>query len=120
MAFNFAAPQQPAERQSQYWINVGYPVESGTNLDFVSLGLGIPLDSIKELPLKGNSPEFLQFTAARNELREKILAKAKELKPGEATIIGGGETGLQIQLRHVSGEKTAPKGSNPFSLNFEL
>jgi hypothetical protein len=107
---NASEDREPA----QFWINIGYetdvPEDDGSGNRFVSLGLGIPLDQIKELDTRSKNEMYSMFQAARNELRNELLEAAEALAPGEATIVT-----LQVQLRRV--EDAAPPahtGLNPF------
>lgn len=99
---------------AQFWINVGYetdvPEDDGSGNRFVSLGLGIPLDQIKELDTRSKNEMYSMFQTARNELRNELLEAAEALQPGEATIVT-----LQVQLRRVD-DTTQPvhSGVNPF------
>ena len=99
---------------AQFWINVGYetdvPEDDGSGNRFVSLGLGIPLDQIKELDTRSKNQMYSMFQAARNELRNELLEAAEALQPGEATIVT-----LQVQLRRVE-DATPPvhTDTNPF------
>jgi hypothetical protein len=91
------------ERQpAMVWVNIGYTVEvqgeNGPEARFVSLPVGIPLDTSEPIQLRGRNQDFLQFTKARNELREQLLTAAKGMKPGEEQLVQG----LEIQLRVVA------------------
>jgi hypothetical protein len=106
---------------AQYWLNIGYRVEvptadgQGTEVKFVSLPVGIPLDTMKPLEMP-RSQSFAQLQAARNDLLEQVMKEAQKLEPGEDVVVGTG-TGLEIQIRRVSGaaETPAVDGSNPFA-----
>jgi hypothetical protein len=123
MAIDFGMPtfgnrfgQRPQEaapaaqrKPSEFWINVGLPTGiSEDKFSFLSLPLGIPLDTMNPVELRGSNQEFLEFRAAQNALLDKVLKAAKDLKPGEAV-----ELGLMVQLRRILGEPTAPS-SNRF------
>ena len=99
---------------AQFWINVGYetdvPEDDGSGNRFVSLGLGIPLDQIKELDTRSKNEMYSMFQTARNELRNELLEAAEALQPGEATIVT-----LQVQLRRVDdAAQPVYSGTNPF------
>ncbi|MFA7188517.1 MAG: hypothetical protein WC117_00345 [Sphaerochaetaceae bacterium] len=87
--------------KAEYWLNIGYGVdvqtEAGQEHRFVSLPMGIPLDTQTELSTKSSNAQFAQFQAARNDLHAQIMAVAETLKPGEDRILK-----LEIQLRRVN------------------
>lgn len=121
------APQAPANAATakkppaEFWLNFGYVSahqdEDGT-YRFVSLPLGIPVDTQDMLPTNSRNQGFAQFQAARNDLLEQLLAVSKTLKPGEEKVIcQDPESGLAVQLRRVntSTENNVPAGDNPFA-----
>ena len=58
--------------KSQLWVNVGYSIEvDGVNV-FVSIPMGIPVDSIKELPTNTRNTEYNLLNQARNQLLADI------------------------------------------------
>jgi hypothetical protein len=103
--------------KAEFWLNVGYEVgEPGTDdYRFVSLPIGIPVDTMKPIEIKTRNVEFGQFQSAQNDLLRQIQTKAAELAPGEAEVFGEGP--LKIQLRRVNDPVTAPAAddSNPYS-----
>lgn len=90
--------------KAQFWLNIGYPVEldtpEGTEHRFVSLPMGIPLDTQEPLPTNSRNVSYAQFSAARNDLHSQIMAVAAQLEPGEEK-----ELNLVIQLRRVNEEQ---------------
>lgn len=105
--------------KAQFWMNIGYVSnvkdEDGT-MRFVSLGQGVAVDTIEDLPTNSRNRDYAFFNQARNELRDEVLAEAKALKPGESIYIGDSSEGnLCIQLRRVGEEVAAPTGENPFA-----
>ena len=121
-----SAPAQGDRPKANFWLNIGYSlVVAGKNAQgeatqehkFVSLPVGIPLDTTEALSVNSRNAEFAQFQAARNLLMTQILDVAKTLKPGEEKIIGGQTGGLEIQLRRVNDEVAAPAAEgNPFAI----
>ena len=112
---------QPAREKAVLWLNVGYVSdvkdEDGTNR-FVSLPLGIPVDSMEALPTNSRNQDYAMFQQARNDLLNQILVVAKDVKPGESKILN-----LQIQLRRVNDEAATapvPATGNPFALKIAL
>lgn len=109
--------------KAEFWLNIGYqveyPTEEGTEMRFVSLPTGIPLDTQDPVKVSGKNEAFIQFQSARNDLMEQLLGLAKTLEPGEERIIGTGE--LVIQLRRVNAEVQAVKPTdNLFSKKLSL
>ncbi len=120
--FGTPATSAKAEREKAVlWLNIGYVSdvkdEDGTNR-FVSLPLGIPVDSMEALPTNSRNQDFAMFQKARNDLLAQIMEVAKGVKPGESKILN-----LQIQLRRVNDEATSvpvPATGNPFALKVAL
>lgn len=97
--------------KSQLWINVGYSVEVEGEQVFVSIPMGIPLDSIKELPTNTRNSEYNLLNQARNQLLADITAASEDLEGGESHVLE-----LEVQLRRIDKEADPlPAGSvNPF------
>ena len=97
--------------KSQLWVNVGYSVEVNGELVFVSIPMGIPLDSIKELPTNTRNAEYNLLNQARNQLLADIASGAEDLEAGESHVLE-----LEVQLRRIDKEPDPlPTGStNPF------
>lgn len=101
------------------WLNVGYHIEvevtaadGTTSMEnrFVSLPLGIPVDTMQFLPENMQNPGFAAFQAARNQLLKLVIAAGANLGDGEERPIA-----LELQLRKVSAPQApvAPD-TNPF------
>lgn len=108
--------------KAQFWINLGYSVDGVTNKDgelvdtFVSLPVGIPLDTTEALKTNSQNDQYAMFQTARNELLEQILELAQTLKPGEERKLN-----LEVQLRRINEEKAVVTGSaNPFARKLAL
>ena len=125
-----AATGQRTERpKAQFWLNIGYSIDVTVHVEggndevqtrFVSLPMGMPLDTMEDVSTRSKNEGFAAFMSARNQLKADLLEACKALKPGEERIIGGSE-GLQIQVRRVEAEQAAIAPSeNPFvrKLNF--
>lgn len=89
--------------KAKFWLNVGYvavgAAEDGSDR-FVSLPVGIPLDTQEKVATSSRNESYAEFQAARNDLLDQIMEVAQGLKPGEDTIIN-----LQLQLRRTQEEK---------------
>lgn len=113
------AQQQGANKQdkpkSQFWLNLGYAVEyqdaQGEDQErFVSLPMGIALDTMDKVATNSSNQEYAALQSARNNLLEQLMEKAQTLNPGEST-----EVNLTIQLRRVNDEQAEISAeSNPF------
>ena len=107
--------------KSQFWLNIGYPVdyavdEHTTEVRFVSLPAGIPLDAQEKLPTNSRNDQFAAFQSARNTLLEQLLAIAQTLEPGQEKMIN-----LQVQLRRVNADAEPVKAeNNPFVMTLNL
>lgn len=107
--------------KAEFWLNIGYPVEVGKGKDketrFVSLPMGIPLDTQEHLPTNQRNVEFAAFQSARNGLLDQILEHAQKLNSGEDCVLN-----LQIQLRRVNEEleDIDPTAPNPFAMALQL
>ncbi len=97
--------------KSQLWVNVGYSIEVNGEQVFVSIPMGIPVDSVKELPTNTRNAEFNLLNQARNQLLADITAASEDLEGGESHVLE-----LEVQLRRVDKEvDPLPAGSdNPF------
>jgi hypothetical protein len=115
---NTASATQGAKPKAKIWLNIGYTAagagREGEDM-FVSLPVGIPLDTTEHLALRG-SGDYREFLSARNDLLDQIMAAAGDLQPGEARTLN-----LEIQLRHVADE-AAPVDpeTNRFGRKLEL
>lgn len=110
--------------KAQFWVNIGYvsdTVDSEGKHRFVSLPLGIPLDTQERLATNSRNTEFAEFQASRNDLLDQLMAAAEPLAPGEDRIIAFGDSGLSLQIRRVNDElaDVAPE-SNRFGKKLAL
>jgi len=100
--------------KAQLWLNIGYTaVGAGDEGDdrFVSLPVGIPLDTQEHVSTNSRNESYREFMSARNDLLDQIMTVAKDLAPGEDRILN-----LQIQLRRVAGEQAPVEpGKNRFA-----
>lgn len=121
-ALKFGNNDKPAagktdKPKAQFWLNIGYTALEGTDDEkFISLPVGIPLDTQEPLPTNMSNEDFRAMRCAQNDLLAQLLAGAAQLEPGQETTIN-----LQVQLRRVKGE-AAPiaAGENKYALNLNL
>ena len=100
-----AAQDRPA---AKLWLNVGYDA----NGRFVNLPVGIPVDTMEVLPIRGQNEEWAQFQSARNDLLKAIQEAGDNLEPGAEV-----EVKLVVKLRKVNEEIEVSKEDNPFAAN---
>lgn len=101
---HFGTPAADGAKQdlpkAEFWINIGYESDSvdehGTHR-FVSLPMGLPLDTMKLVETKSSNAGWAEFQAAKNDLHAQIMEAAKSLKAGDAVNLN-----LTIQLRRVA------------------
>ncbi|UKL14746.1 ssDNA-binding protein [Stenotrophomonas phage C121] len=114
--------QKPQKEATKYWINVGYPItvqdDQGNNREeFVSLRLGIPLDSIEYLPANSSNADWRKREAAQNHLLDLLRNKAAGLEGGESVILDK----LSVELRMVKDKAVAESAEdNGYVGNFSL
>jgi hypothetical protein len=114
-----AANSHSDKPKAAFWLNVGY--DSGVTDEegesrFVSLPVGIPLDTQDKLPTNSRNKDFAAFQAARNDLLDQLMELAHSMEPGEERILN-----LQLQLRRVN--DVAPEASlsdNKFARKLSL
>lgn len=101
--------QQATDRPAaKLWLNVGYDA----NGRFVNLPVGIPVDTMELLPIRGQNEEWAQFQSARNDLLKAIQQAGDNLEPGAEV-----EVKLVVKLRKVNEELEVSKEDNPFAAN---
>lgn len=118
---NNSAPANTRSDQpkAQLWLNIGY--DSGVKDDsgatrFVSLPVGIPVDTTEKLATTSRNSDYRAFQTARNDLLDQIMEVGNALQPGESQVLN-----LQIQLRRVEGEQApVDQESNQYSKPIQL
>ena len=98
---------QAQDRPSaKLWLNVGYDA----NGRFVNLPVGIPVDTMELLPIRGQNEEWAQFQSARNQLLKAIQEAGDNLEPGAEV-----EVNLTVKLRKVNEEIEVKTEDNEFA-----
>lgn len=103
-AANSSAQDRPA---AQTWMNIGYQVGD----QFVNLPMGLAIDTMEPLAIRGQNEEYLQLLTARNELLKEIQELGDKLAPGEFATLP-----LQIQIRRVNDKVVIDSETNPYSM----
>lgn len=108
------AQDRPA---AKIWLNIGYEVpftdEKGEeSMRFVNLPVGIPLDTMEALPIRGQNEGFAQLRSAQNDLLKQLQAAGDALEPGAEVDVR-----LTIKMRKVNEQIEISSESNPLSIN---
>ncbi len=80
-------------RQSKLWVNLGYKNADGK---FVNLPVGIPIDTMELLAVRGQSEDWVKLTHERNMLIKQLQAIGDDMEPGQEQMLP-----LEVQLRRV-------------------
>lgn len=102
---------------ANYFLNIGIIVGEGEEARFVSLPMGLALDTMREAKVSGTG-EFAQFKASQNDLLKQVIEVAGNLNPGESLMLEGNCGGLQIELRRRNTDTPATDDSNKYKVNF--
>lgn len=81
-------------RQSKLWVNIGFHNAEGK---FVNLPVGIPVDTMELIAVRGQSEDWVRLTHERNMLIKMLQQHGDKMEPGQEEILP-----LQVQLRRVS------------------
>lgn len=102
--------------QAKLWLNWGYLIADR----FISLPLGLPVDTMQPRELRGSSQEFLKLVTAQNDLLTSVQNMIETLAPGDEAVLmeqtmPNGVV-MQVRLRRVMGE-VAVEGPNDFAVD---
>ncbi len=106
--------------QAKVWLNIGYTVPGPDGDRFVSLPVGLPIDTMEAQEAKGQNEDWIKFVHAKNGLLKTLQAAGDALAPGEEKIIGMGDSGLSIQLRRANEERVVEAGENEYTRSFSF
>lgn len=111
-----AASSTKEERvPAKFWLNIGYEVEvtgsdGTTETRFVSLPMGIALDTQQHKKPGKITTETGQLISAGNDLLDDLIKAAQAIPGGNTQIVN-----LQVQIRHVAEPTVLASSDNPFS-----
>jgi len=100
---------------AQVWLNIGINVdmsnpETGeTETVFVSLPLGLPVDTMEPLAMRGSNANWANMVQAKNYVLEELQKMAAGVAPGEGEFVDG----LKIQIKRVGTAAAPAQGENP-------
>lgn len=108
-----AASSTTERKSSQVWLNVGVNIpgagEDGTDL-FVSLPVGIPLDDIKPIVIRGSNQNSIHLKQVKNMLLDELQKLGAGMQPGGRQTIP--QLGVEI-YRVAQPEQQGTADSNP-------
>ena len=95
--------------ESKLWLNLGYT----KNDKFISLPLGLAIDTMEPQVARGQNVEFNKQVAAQNGLLKALQDAGFKLEPGETQTIV-----LECQLRRVNEKMEIADEDNEFAIDF--
>lgn len=95
--------------KAKTWLNVGYE----SNGKFVTLPLGMPLDTMEPSKISGQNEEWIKQMTAGNALLKALQELGDSLVPGAEQ-----EINLVVKIRRVNEERTVKPEDNEFSIDF--
>jgi HAMP domain-containing protein len=96
--------------QAQVYLNIGFMSKNAEGEDeFISLPVGVGLDTMKPINVSGSNEEWKQLAQAKNALMEQLQKAAEQMEPGEEHVIAD----LQIQIRRRNVSEQPDAGDNP-------
>lgn len=112
--------RQEERPQADIWLNVGYYVpvldDQGNQVDtkFVSLRLGIPIDTMELEPVpppNGNNEDYRALIEAKNSLQRQLKEAGARLAPGQGVPVN-----LELQLYRRANRESipVPAEKNPY------
>jgi hypothetical protein len=98
---------------SQVWLNVGVNLpgagEDGKDL-FVSIPVGLPLDDMKAIQIRGTNQHSINLKQVKNMLLDELQKLGASMNPGERKCVP--QLGVEI-YRVAKPEQTGSADSNP-------
>ena len=108
-------PAAPANdrKPSEIWLNVGVNIpgagEDGADL-FVSLPVGLPLDDMKPIVIRGSNQNSINLKQVKNALLDELQKLGASMTAGQRTTVPQ----LSVEIYRVAKpEQTGDVDSNP-------
>lgn len=91
------------KKKANLFLNPGVDIQNQATgeVEHLPLPFGLAIDTMNEMPIKGNNQEWRQKCAAMNELLRQLVALGEQIKPGEDKEIKG----FTLRLRKRSSDK---------------
>ncbi len=97
--------------KAKVWLNIGY--QAGDK--FITLPVGLPIDTMEPVEVRGQNEDWIKQQNARNGLLEMLQQAGASLEAGEEKTVN-----LTIQLRRTNEEVQVATVDNEYALNPDL
>lgn len=105
--------------EAEFWLNVGLPANSVVPGEaeprFISLPMGLPLDTMKPAKVSGSNELYRQLQTAKNDLWEQLMRASSRLQPGQEM-----ELPLVVRVRRVKQDVPVQTNGSPFGFTLAL
>lgn len=114
-ATNQAGSATPSteRKSSQVWLNVGVTIpgagDDGSDL-FVSLPVGLPLDDMKPIVIRGSNQNSINLKQVKNMLLDELQKLGASMQPGQRQAVS--QLGVEI-YRVAQPEQVGTAEGNP-------
>lgn len=107
------------EPETEFWVNIGLPangiVEGEDAPRFISLPMGLPLDTMKPAKVTGNDETYRQLQTMKNRLWEEVMNAAARLQPGQEMDLP-----LQARIRRIKPKTPVQTAGSPLSFTLAI
>ena len=108
-----AAPATTERKSSQVWLNVGVTIpgagEDGADL-FVSLPVGLPMDDMKPIVIRGSNQNSINLKQVKNMLLDELQKLGAAMSPGQRQAVPQ----LSVEVYRVAQpDQTGNAANNP-------
>jgi hypothetical protein len=101
--------------EAQIWLNVGYEVEVEPGVKrFINLPLGLAIDTMQEMPERGQNADWLALVKARNAFLRTIQKLSQDLAPGQEEYL---PEEIVLKIRRIDNKVVIE--DNPLVLDLE-
>lgn len=102
-----------AKAKTQIWLNIGYETADGK---FVNLPIGIPVDTMNKLEIRGSNEDWNKLSQARNKMLEKLQKHGSSMAAGAEEEVHG----LVIKIKRVAADAEVDPHHNEFLADEEI
>lgn len=104
--------KEPKEK-TQIWLNVGYETADGK---FVNLPIGIPIDTMNKLQIRGSNEDWNKLSQARNKMLEQMQKHGSSMAAGAEEIVRG----LVVKIKRVAADADVDPHHNEYLADNEI